>query len=77
MDETAAAARSLRLIAKIDSIDRLVVHGDDVPLFAAAIDAEANYVARPKSALTKTYHIILLWRIKWFSSWFVLARGAC
>ena len=31
--------------AAIDRIDHFVVHGDDVPLIAVAIDAEANGVA--------------------------------
>ena len=35
-----AAARSLRHAAAIDGIAHLVVHGDGVPLIAAAIDAE-------------------------------------
>ena len=53
LDVTAAAARSLRHTAAIDRINHLVVHGDDVPLIVAAIDAEVNDVARPKSASTK------------------------
>ena len=35
-----AAARSLRHTVAIDGIVHFVVHGDDVPLIAAAIDAE-------------------------------------
>ena len=52
--------------AAIDRIDHLVVHGNDVLLIAAAIDAEAKNVARLKSVPTKTYHVILLGLPLWF-----------
>ena len=46
-------AIAARHAAAIDRINHLVVLGDDVPLIAAAIDAESNDVARPEIRVDK------------------------
>ena len=74
--KNAAAARSLRHVAAIDHVFPLVVHGDDVLLIAAAIDAERNKLRQAEFRVQRltildTGHCALQFWI-----WFVGARRA-